>query len=79
MCRLLIPKIIVIIKIFKHKFQYPTLNTKTFLTNAYTHLDQKSKLFERNSIAIGIKELLHRKIYIKKHFFTKSHFEKFIN
>ena len=42
---------------------------KTLLTNAYTHLDQKSKLFETNSIAIGIKELLHRKIYIKKHLF----------
>ena len=42
---------------------------KTLLTNAYTHLDQKSKLFETNSIATGIKELLHRKIYIKKHHF----------
>ena len=41
---------------------------KTLLTNAYTCLDQKSKLFETNSIAIGTEELLQRKIYIKKHF-----------
>ena len=41
---------------------------ETLLTNAYTRLDQKSKLFETNSIAIAIKELLQRKIYIKKHF-----------
>ena len=53
---------------------------ETFLTNAYTRLDQKSKLFERNSITIGTKELLQRKIYIKKHhFFTKWHFEKLVN
>ena len=30
---------------------------ETVLTNAYTHLDQKSKLFKTNSIAIGTKEL----------------------
>ena len=53
---------------------------ETLLTNASTHLDQKYKLFETNSIAIGTKELLQRKNYIKKyHFFTKWHFEKFIN
>ena len=56
---------------------------KTLLTNAYTRLDKKSKLFEKNSIAIGTKELLQRKIYVKKHFsfffFTKWHFEKFMN
>ena len=28
---------------------------ETLLTNAYTHLDQKSKLFETNLIAIGTK------------------------
>ena len=46
---------------------------ETFLINAYTRFDQKSKLFETNSIAIGTKELLQRKIYFKKHcsFFTK--------
>ena len=41
---------------------------ETLLTNAYTHLDKKSKLFEKNSVAIGTKELLQRKIYVKKHF-----------
>ena len=34
----------------------------TLLTNAYRCLDQKSKLLETNSIAIGTKELLQRKI-----------------
>ena len=29
---------------------------ETLLTNAYTRLDQKSKRFETNSIAIGSKE-----------------------
>ena len=54
---------------------------ETLLTNAYTRLDQKSKLFQANSIAIGTKELLQRKLSVKKHFsfFTKWHFEKFIN
>ena len=52
---------------------------ETLLTNAYTCLDQKSKLFKTNSIALGTKELLKRKIYVKKgYFFTKWHFEKFI-
>ena len=41
---------------------------ENLLTNAYTRLDKKSKLFEKNSIAIGTKELLQRKIYVKKHF-----------
>ena len=41
---------------------------ETLLTNAYTRLDKKSKLFEKNSVAIGTKELLQRKIYVKKHF-----------
>ena len=41
---------------------------ETLLTNAYTRLDKKSKLFKTNSIAIGTKELLQRKIYIKKYF-----------
>ena len=53
------------------------------LTNAYTYLDKKSKLFETNSIAIGTQELYKRKIYVKKrHFFTKWYFvnkSKFIN
>ena len=31
---------------------------ETLLTNAYTCMDQKSKLFETNSIDIGTKELL---------------------
>ena len=38
---------------------------ETLLTNAYTRLDQKSKLFETNSVAIGTKELLQRNIDIK--------------
>ena len=52
----------------------------TLLGNAYTSLDQKSKLFETNSIAIGTIELLQRKIMSKQIFcFRKQHFEKFIN
>ena len=48
---------------------------ETILTNAYTHLDQRCKLFETNSIAIGTKKLLQRKICGKKrHFFTKWYF-----
>ena len=31
---------------------------ETVLTNAYTHMDQKSRVFKTNSIAIGTKELL---------------------
>ena len=34
-------------------------------------MDQNSKLFETNSIAIGAKELFQRKIYVKKHHFVK--------
>ena len=34
---------------------------ETLLTNAYASLDQKSKLFKTNSIAIGTKELLQKK------------------
>ena len=46
---------------------------ETLATNAYTRLDQKSKLFETNAIAIGKKELFQRKIYVKKrHFFLKN-------
>ena len=41
---------------------------ETLLTNAYTQLDQKPNIFKANSIAIATKELLQRKIYIKKHF-----------
>ena len=43
---------------------------ETLLTSAYTHLDQKSMLLEKNSIAIGTIELLQRKID-QKHFFYK--------
>ena len=39
---------------------------ETVLTNAYTHLHKKSKLFKTNSIAIGTKELLQRKVYVKE-------------
>ena len=50
------------------------------LTNAYPYLNQKSKVLETNSVATGTEELFQRKIYAKKrHFFTKSHFERFIN
>ena len=49
---------------------------ETLLTNAYTRLDKKSKLFEKNSIAIGTKELLQKTFFI---FFTKWPFEKFMN
>ena len=54
---------------------------EALLTNTYTPLDQKSKLLETNSIAIGAKELLQEKMYVKNifHFFTKWYFEKFIN
>ena len=43
---------------------------ETLATNAYTRLDQKSKLFETNAIAIGKKELFQRKIYVKKRHFV---------
>ena len=53
---------------------------ETLLTNACTRLDKKSKLSKANSIAIGRKELLQRKIYVKKgHFFHKMAFRKFTN
>ena len=53
---------------------------KTVLKITYTCLDQKSKLFKTNSKAIGTKELLQRKIYVRKHyFFTKWYFEKLTN
>ena len=48
---------------------------ETVLTNAYTRLDQQSKLFETNSIANGTKELLPRKITSEKcHFFYQMAF-----
>ena len=40
------------------------------LTNAYTRLDQKSKLFETNATAIGTKEL--KKSTSKKIFFFQN-------
>ena len=53
---------------------------ETLLTNTYTRLNQISKLFKINPIASRNKELYQRNIYAKKrHFFTKWHFEKFIN
>ena len=67
-CTLLIPKIIVKIKSFNATFKM-----EAFLANAYMRLDQKSKLFETNSIAIGTKELHQRKIYI---FFLQNGFLK---
>ena len=42
---------------------------ETLLTSAFSRLYQKSKLFEINSIAIGNKKLLQRKIYVKKRHF----------
>ena len=36
---------------------------ETLLTNAYTCLDQKSKLFETDSIAIGTKALLQKNLH----------------
>ena len=53
-----------------------TFKVETVLTNAYTRLNQKSKLFKTNSIATGMKELLQRKIYVEKHllFFYKMAF-----
>ena len=46
----------------------------------HTWIKNISKLIETNSIAIGKKDLLQRKIYVQKRpFFTKWHFEKFIN
>ena len=54
---------------------------EALVTDPYTRLDKKSKLFATNSIVIGTKELFQRKIYVKKHFsfFTKWHFENFAN
>ena len=49
---------------------------ETILTNAYTCLDQKSKLFKTNSLAIATKELLQRKIYVKNIIFYKIKFWK---
>ena len=42
---------------------------ETLLANAYTRLDEKSKLLETSSIAIGTKELLQKKIYVKNIFY----------
>ena len=44
---------------------------ETVLTNAFTCLDQKSKLLETNSVAIATKELLQNKIYAKNFIFYK--------
>ena len=46
-----------------------TFKMETILTNAYTCLGQKSKLFKTNPIAIGTRELLQRKIYFGKCYF----------
>ena len=46
---------------------------ETLLANGYTRLDQNSKLYETSSIATRTRELLQRKIYIKKsHFFLEN-------
>ena len=45
---------------------------ETLPTNTYTHVDQTSNLLEINSVAIGNKELLQRKIYVKKRHFLQS-------
>ena len=52
---------------------------ETLLTNAYTCLDEKSKVFETSSVAIGTKELLQKNLCQKISFITKWHFQKFIN
>ena len=49
---------------------------ETLLPNAYTHFDQKSKLFETDSIATGIKELLQIILHQKTSFFYKMAFWK---
>ena len=50
-----------------------TFKMGTPLTNAYTSLDQKSKLFKTNSIAIGTKELYTpKKNLCQKTFFIFS-------
>ena len=46
---------------------------ETLLTNAYTCLNEKSKLFETSSVAIGTKELLQKKkIYVKKYLLLQN-------
>ena len=44
---------------------------ETLLTNAYTGLDKKSKLFEINSVALGTKALLQKDLCQKTPFFIK--------
>ena len=44
--------------IIKKKSSNTTFKMETVLTNAYTHMDKKSRVFKTNSIAIGTKELL---------------------
>ena len=54
---------------------------ETILTNTYTRLDQKSKLFETISIVLGQKNYSKEKYTSQKHhfFFRRLHFETFIN
>ena len=59
-CRLLIPKIIV-----KIKNLLTTFKMETLLPNGYTCLDQKSKLFKTNSIAIEEKRTKIKYIVFK--------------
>ena len=47
---------------------------ETLLTNAYTRLDEKCKLFETSSVAIGTKELLQEKSTSKNMFYYKMTF-----
>ena len=53
----------------------------TLFTNTYTDLDQKSKLFETIQWLLEQKNSSKEKSTSKNifHFFTKWHFEKFIN
>ena len=41
---------------------------QALVTNACKRLNQKAKLLETNPIAIETKELIQKKIYVKKHF-----------
>ena len=47
---------------------------ETLLTNFYTRLDENSRLFETNSLAIGTKELRQKKSSSKNAFLYKMTF-----
>ena len=71
-CRL-IPKIIV-----KKKSYNVTFKMETVLKNTYTCLDQKSKLFKTNSIAIEQKNFPKKNLHQKASFFYKMAFWKVV-